>query len=100
MKRYICVPQNAHESTLALQALQTNLHNTRVIYPITDSKCVAPILLVPKKTGITLEEMQNDAYENAKIYKEKTKVFMTEWLQEKSLMLETKSFFIIHVWNF
>jgi hypothetical protein len=47
-----------------------------------------------------LEEMQNDAYENAKIYKEKTKVFMTEWLQEKSLMLETKSFFIIHVWNF
>ena len=25
---------------------------------------------------------------------------MTEWLQEKSLMLETKSFFIIRVWNF
>jgi hypothetical protein len=28
---------------------------------------VAPIHLVPKKTGITLEEIQNDAYENAKI---------------------------------
>jgi len=25
---------------------------------------------------------------------------MTEWLQENSLMLETKSFFIIRVWNF
>jgi hypothetical protein len=34
---------------------------------------VVPIHLVPKKTGITLEEIQNDAYENAMIYKEKTK---------------------------
>ena len=25
---------------------------------------------------------------------------MTEWLQERSFMLETKSFFIIHVLNF
>jgi len=34
---------------------------------------MAPIHLVPKKTGITLEEIHNDAYENARIYKEKTK---------------------------
>jgi len=27
-------------------------------------------------------------------------VFMTEWLQERSFMLETKSFFIIPVWSF
>ena len=45
-----------------------------------------------------LEEIQNDAYENAKIYKDKTRVFMTKWLQEKSFMLETKSFSIIRVW--
>jgi hypothetical protein len=28
--------------------------------------------LVPKKTGTTLEEIHNGAYENARIYKEKT----------------------------
>jgi len=44
-----------------------------VIYPIMDSEWVTPILLMPKKIGITLEEIQNDAYENARIYKEKTK---------------------------
>jgi len=38
-----------------------------------DSEWVAPILLVPKKIGIMLEEIQNDAYENARIYKEKIK---------------------------
>jgi hypothetical protein len=73
MKRHICVPQNMHESTLALQALQTVPHDARVIHPIMDSEWVVPIFLVPKKIGITLEEIQNDAYENARIYKEKTK---------------------------
>jgi hypothetical protein len=34
---------------------------------------VASIHLVPKKIGIKLEEIQNDTYENARIYKEKTK---------------------------
>jgi len=71
MKRHICVPQNVHESALALQALQTVPHDARVIHPIMDSEWVAPILLVPKKIGITLEEIQNDAYENARIYKKK-----------------------------
>jgi hypothetical protein len=73
MERHICVSQNVHESALALQALQTVPHDTRVIHPIMDSEWVAPILLVPKKIGIMLEEKQNDAYENARIYKEKTK---------------------------
>jgi hypothetical protein len=31
-----------------------------VIYPITDSKWVAPIHVVPKKTGITLVKNKND----------------------------------------
>jgi hypothetical protein len=54
---------------------------------------------MPKKIGITLEEIQNDALENARIYKKKKRlrVSMAEGLQEKSLMLETKSFFIIRV---
>jgi hypothetical protein len=73
MARHICVPQNVHESALALQALQNVPHDARVIHPIMDSELVAPILLVPKKIGITLEEMQNDSYKNAGIYKEKTK---------------------------
>ena len=88
-----------HESVLVLQALQTVPHNTGVIYPIMDSVWVAPILLVPKKIGITLEEIQNDAYENARpkktgttleeirndayenarIYKEKTKN-LQDWI--------------------
>jgi hypothetical protein len=72
MERRICVPQNVHESALDLQALQTVLYDAEVIYPITDSEWVARILLVPKKIGIKLEEIQNDAYENARIYKEKT----------------------------
>jgi len=54
MERHICVPQNVHESTLALQALQTVPHDTGVIHPIMDSEWVAPILLVPKKIGIKL----------------------------------------------
>jgi hypothetical protein len=72
MERHICVPQKVHDSVLDLQALQIILHESGVIYPITDSEWVAPILLVPKKIGITLEEIQNDAYKNARIYNEKT----------------------------
>jgi hypothetical protein len=34
MERHICVSQNVHESALALQALQTVSHDTRVIHPI------------------------------------------------------------------
>ena len=56
-----------------LQALQIVLHDAGIIYLITDSEWVAPIFLVPKKIGITLEEIQNDAYETVWIYKEKTK---------------------------
>jgi len=44
----------------------------RVIYPIKDNKWVALIILVPKNTGTTLEEIQNDAFKNTRIYKEKT----------------------------
>jgi hypothetical protein len=57
MERNIFVAQNVHESTLDLQALQTVLHDARVIYSITDSEWVMPILLVPKRIGITLEEI-------------------------------------------
>jgi len=32
--------------------------------------------------------------------KKRPRVFMTKWLQKRSFILETKSFFIIHVWNF
>jgi len=45
-----------------------------------------------------LEEIPNDAYENARIYKEKTKSFHDRMITRKEL--ETKSFFIIRVWNF
>ena len=97
MENHIYVPQNMHESALALQALQTVPHDVRVIHPIMDSEWVAPILLVPKKIGITLEEIQNDAYENARIYKEKTKSLYDRMITRKSLMLEIKAFFIIRV---
>jgi hypothetical protein len=36
------------------------LLDARVIYPITDSKWVAPIHVVPKKTRITLVKNKND----------------------------------------
>ena len=49
-----------YESALDWQALQIVLHDARVIYPITNNEWVAPILLVPKKIGITLEEIQNE----------------------------------------
>ena len=58
MERHICILQNMHQSALALQALQTVLHVAGVIYPIMDNKCVAPILLVLKKTGTMLEEIR------------------------------------------
>ena len=48
-----------------------------------DSEWVAPILLVPKKIGITLEEIQNDVYENARIYKEKIKSFHDRMITKK-----------------
>jgi hypothetical protein len=57
MERHICVPQDVHQSALALQALQTVLYDAEVIPPITDSEWVASILLVPKKIGTTLEEI-------------------------------------------
>jgi len=88
-----------HQSALDLQALQIVLHDVGIIPPITNSEWVASILLVPKKTGTTLEEIQNDAYENARpkktgttleeirndayenarIYKEKTKN-LQDWI--------------------
>jgi hypothetical protein len=91
-ERHICVPQNVHQSTLALQALQTVLHDAGVITPITDSEWVASILLVPKKTGTMLEEIQNDAYENARIYKEKTKNLHDRMLTRKEFHVEDKVF--------
>jgi len=99
MERHICVPQNVHDSALDLQALQIVLHDARVIYPITDSKWVAPILLMPKKIGITLEEIWNDAYENARIYKEKTKSLHDRMITRKEFNVGDKAF-IIRVWNF
>jgi hypothetical protein len=89
-ERHICVPQNMHQSALALQALQTILHDVGVIPPITDSEWVASILLVPKKTGTTLEEIQNDAYENARIYKEKTKSLHDRMLTRKEFHVGDK----------
>jgi hypothetical protein len=90
MERHICVPQNVHGSALALQALQIVPHYVGVIYPITDSKWVAPILLVLKKTGIALEEIRNDAYENARIYKEKTKSFHDRMITRKEFHIRDK----------
>ena len=87
MERHICVPQNMHESALDLQ---TVLHDAGVIYPIMDSEWVAPILLVTKKIGITLEEIQNDAYENARIYKEKTKSLHDRMITRKEFNVGDK----------
>jgi hypothetical protein len=61
-----------------------------VIHPIMDNEWVAPILLVPKKIGITLEEIQNDAYENARIYKEKTKSLHDRMLIRKEFHVGDK----------
>jgi len=54
---------------------------------------VAFILLVPKKTGITLEEMQNDAYENANIYKEKIKSLHDRMIARKEFNVGDKVLF-------
>jgi hypothetical protein len=49
---------------------------------------VAPIFLVPKKTRTMLEEIWNDAYENARIYKEKTKNLHDRMLTRKEFHLK------------
>jgi len=54
---------------------------------------VVPILLVPKKIGITLEEIQNDAYKNARIYKEKTKSFHNRMITRKKFHVGDKVIF-------
>jgi len=90
MERHIYVPQNMHELALDLQALQTVLHDAGVIYPIMDSEWVAPILLVPKKIRIMLEEIQNDTYENARIYKEKTKSLHDRMITRKEFNVGDK----------
>jgi len=100
MERHICILQNMHQSALALQALQTVLHVAGVIYPIMDNKCVAPILLVLKKTGTMLEEIRMMLMRKQGFTKKRLWVFMIEWLREKSFMLETKFSFIICIWNF
>jgi len=51
---------------------------------------VVHILLVPKKTGIALEEIRNDAYENARIYKEKTKSFYDRMITRKKFHIRDK----------
>jgi len=58
--------------------------------PIINSKWVGPILLVPKKTGIMLEEIQNDAYENTRIYKEKIKSFHDRMITRKEFHVGDK----------
>jgi len=90
MERHIYVSQNVHESSLALQALQIVPHDTGVIHPIMDSEWVTSILLVPKKIGIILEEIQNDAYENARIYKEKTKSLHDRMITRKEFNVGDK----------
>jgi hypothetical protein len=87
MERHICVPQNVHESAFALQTVS---HDAGVIHPIMDSEWVALIVLVPKKIGITLEEIQNDAYENARIYKEKTKSLHDRMITRKEFNVGDK----------
>jgi hypothetical protein len=90
MERHVCVPQNVHDLALDLQALQIVLHDAGVIYLITDNEWVAPIFLVPKKIGITLEERQNDAYENAMIYKEKIKSLHDRMITRKEFNVGDK----------
>ena len=43
-----------------------------------------------------LEEIRNDAYESARIYKEKAKVFHDKMISRRSLKLVKKSFYTIH----
>ena len=65
MKRHICVPQNVHESALALQALQTVPHHTGVIHPIMEVNgwrlsfwCPKKLELCWKKYKMILMRMQ------------------------------------------
>jgi hypothetical protein len=51
---------------------------------------VAPILLVPKKIGITLKEIQNDVCENARIYKEKIKSLHDRMITRKEFNVGDK----------
>jgi hypothetical protein len=71
-------------------ALQTVPNDAGVIHPIMDSEWVAPILLVPKKIEIALEEIQNDAYENARIYKEKIKSLHDRMITRKEFNVGDK----------
>jgi hypothetical protein len=80
------------ESALALQTLQTILYDVGVIYPIMDNKWVAPIILVPKNTGTTLQEIQNDAFKNTRIYIEKTKSFHDRMITRKEFHVRDKVF--------
>ena len=44
-----------------------------------------------------LEEIRNDAYENAMIYKEKTKVFHDRMILRKEFRVRQKFFSFIHI---
>jgi hypothetical protein len=52
---------------------------------------------VPKKIGITLEEIQNYAYENAKIYKEKTKSLHDQMVTRKEFNVGDKVLYHSHL---
>jgi hypothetical protein len=54
MKRHICVPQNVHESTLALQALQTVPHDNVFFYLILSHKKLLPSILQAPKLELKL----------------------------------------------
>jgi len=78
MERHICVPQNIHESALALQALQTVPNDAGVIHPIMDSGWVSPIILVPKKIGIMLKKFEMMLTRMQGFTKKRLRVSMTE----------------------
>ena len=94
MERHLYVPQNMCESALALQTVP---QDAGVIHPIMDSEWVAPILFLPKKIGITLEEIQNDAYKNARIYKEKTKSLHDRMITRKEFNVGDKVLYHSHL---
>jgi len=93
-ERHICVPQNVHQLALALQIVP---HDAGVIPPITENEWVASILLVPKKNGTMLEEIRNDAYKNARIYKEKTKSLHYRMLTRKEFHVGDKVLYHSHL---
>ncbi|KAM2388572.1 hypothetical protein ACFXTH_038002 [Malus domestica] len=59
-----------------------------IIYPISDSKWVSPIQVVPKRSGVTV--VRNDAYESSRIYKEKSKAFHDKMILRKSFVIGQK----------